>query len=98
MKNAILPIALLLAFTAFTLAGDSPPTVWEVVYGTSVNAEKLKRLDQLKELIKQGADINAPIGFNRMLKEGENEATSSRTPTNWPLDVAVRHAHADMVK
>jgi Ankyrin repeats (3 copies)/Ankyrin repeat len=74
------------------------PTVWDVVYGVSANAAKLQRLDQLKELIKQGADINAPIGFNRMLNEGEDPASSSRIATAWPLDVAVRQAQEGMVK
>src|SRR4029434_278469 len=68
------------------------------IYGSSVNAVKFKRLEQLKELIKQGADVNAPIGFNRMLKEGENPSSSSRKATVWPLDVAVQQAQVDMVK
>src|SRR5262245_6405239 len=97
MKNTILPIAILLAFAAFAQAGD-PPTLRDVIYGSSVNAAKLKRLEQLKELIKQGADVNAPIGFNRMLYEGENPSSSSRKATAWPLDVAVQQAQVDMVK
>jgi hypothetical protein len=97
MKNTILPVAILLAFAAFAQAGDPLPTLQDVIYGSSVNAVKLKRLEQLKELIKQGADVNAPIGFNRMLYEGENPATSSRKPTAWPLDVAVQQAQVDMV-
>ena len=64
MKNTILPIAILLAFAAFAQAGDPLPTMRDVIYGSSVNAVKFKRLEQLKELIKQGADVNAPIGFN----------------------------------
>ena len=55
-------------------------------------------LEQLRELIKQGADVNAPIGFNRMLKEGENPSSSSRKATAWPLDVAGQQAQVDMVK
>jgi len=98
MKNTILPIAILLAFAAFAQAGDPPPTMVDVIYGLSVNAAKFKRLEQLKELIKQGADINAPIGFNRMLNEGEDPASSSRTATAWPLDLAVQQAQVDMVK
>jgi ankyrin repeat protein len=98
MKNALLPIAILLGFAAFAQAGDPLPAMWEVIYGTSVNAVKIKRLEQLKEMIKQGADVNAPIGFNRMLKEGEDQSSSSRTPTAWPLDVAVQQAQVDMVK
>ena len=98
MKNTIIPIAILLAFAAFSHAGDPLPTMWEVIYGSSVNAVKFKRLEQLKELIRQGADVNAPIGFNRMLNEGENPSSSSRTATAWPLDVAVQQAQVDMVK
>src|SRR5258705_1796268 len=97
MKNTILPIAILLAFAAFGQAGDPLPTMRDVIYGSSVNAVKFKRLEQLKELIKQGADVNAPIGFNRMLKEGENPSSSSRKATAWPLDVAVQQAEVDMV-
>jgi Ankyrin repeats (3 copies) len=98
MKNTILPIAILLAFAAFAQAGDPLPTLSDVIYGSSVNAVKFKRLEQLKELIKQGADVNAPIGFNRMLNEGENPSSSSRKATAWPLDVAVQQAQVDMVK
>ena len=98
MKNTILPIAILLAFAAFAPAGDPLPTLRDVIYGSSVNAVKFKRLEQLKELIKQGADVNAPIGFNRMLNEGENPSSSSRKATAWPLDVAVQQAQVDMVK
>ena len=98
MKNTVLPIVTLFAFTALTQAAEPLPEMWEVIYGTSVNAVKFKRLEQLKELIKQGADVNAPIGFNRMLKEGEDASSSSRIPTAWPLDVAVQQAQVDMVK
>ena len=98
MKNTILPIVILLACEVFARAGDPLPTMRDVIYGSSVNAVKFKRLEQLKELIKQGADINAPIGFNRMLKEGEDASSSSRIPTGWPLDVAVQQAQVDMVK
>lgn len=98
MKNTILSIAILLALKAFAQAGDPLPAMVDVMYGVSVNAAKFKRLEQLKELIKQGADINAPIGFNRMLKEGERPSSSSRTPTAWPLDLAVQQAQVEMVK
>ena len=98
MKNTILPIVSLFAFTAFAQAGEPLPTMRDVIYGSSVNAAKFKRLEQLKELIKQGADVNAPIGFNRMLNEGENPSSSSRIATAWPLDVAVQQAQVDMVK
>src|SRR5690349_1412020 len=98
MKNTILPILTLFTFTALAQAGAPLPTLSEVIYGTSVNAAKFKQLEQLKELIKQGADINAPIGFNRMLKEGEDPTSSSRRATAWPLDVAAERAQVDMVK
>jgi len=98
MKNTILLIVTLFTCTALAQAGDPLPEMWEVIYGTSVNAVKFKRLEQLKELIKQGADVNAPIGFNRMLKEGEDPSSSSRKPTAWPLDVAVQQAQVEMVK
>lgn len=98
MKHTILPIVTLFVFTALAQAADPLPEMWEVIYGTSVNAAKFKRLEQLKELIRQGADVNAPIGFNRMLKEGEDASSSSRKPTAWPLDVAVQQAQVDMVK
>ena len=98
MKNTILPIAILLAFAAFAQAERPAAQDGDVMYGSSVNAAKFKRLEQLKELIKQGADVNAPIGFNRMLKEGEDPSSSSRKATAWPLDVAVQQAQVDMVK
>ena len=98
MKHTILPIVTLFVFTALAQAADPLPEMWEVIYGTSVNAAKFKRLEQLKELIRRGANVNAPIGFNRMLKEGEDPSSSSRKPTAWPLDVAVQQAQVDMVK
>jgi ankyrin repeat protein len=98
MKHTILPIVTLFVFTALAQAADPLPEMWEVIYGTSVNAAKFKRLEQLKELIRRGADVNAPIGFNRMLEEGEDPSSSSRKPTAWPLDVAVQQAQVDMVK
>ena len=82
----------------YAQAGDPLPSVRDVIYGSSVNAVKLERLEQLKELIKQGADVNAPIGFERMLKEGEDPSSSSRKATAWPLDVAAQRAQVDMVK
>src|SRR5690349_13882908 len=91
MKNTILPVVALFAFTALAQAAEPPPEMWDVIYGSS-----FKRLEQLKELIKRGADVNAPIGFNRMRKEGEDP--SSRTPTAWPLDGAVQQVQVDMVK
>jgi len=98
MKHIILPIVTLFVFTALAQAADPLPELWEVIYGTSVNAAKFKRVEQLKELIRRGADVNAPIGFDRMLKEGEDASSSSRKPTAWPLDVAAQQAQVDMVK
>jgi hypothetical protein len=94
MKNTILPIIALFAFIAFSQASDPHPQMWDVIYGSA----NLKRLDQLKELITQGADVNAPIGFDRMLNEGENPSSSTRHATAWPLDVAVQQAQVDMVR
>lgn len=91
MKNTILPIAALFAFTALAQAAEPPHEMWDVIYGSS-----FKRLEQLKALIKQGADVNAPIGFDRMSKVGDGP--SSRTPTAWPLDGAVQQGQLDMVK
>ncbi len=91
MKNTILPIVALFAFTALAQGAEPPHEMWDVIYGSS-----FKRLDQLKQLIQQGADVNAPIGFNRMRKEGDGP--SSRTPTAWPLDGAVQQGQMDMVK
>lgn len=91
MKNTILPIVALFAFTALAQAAEPLPEMWDVIYGSS-----FKRLDQLKQLIQQGADVNTPIGFNRMRKEGDGP--SSRTPTAWPLDGAVQQCQMEMVK
>ena len=73
-----------------------PPTMFSVIYGTSENAAKFKRLEQLKEVIKRGADVNAPIGYNRMLREGED--VSALKPTAWPLGVAAQQAQVEMIK
>ena len=54
-------------------------------------------VERLEQLIKQGADVNAPIGFDRMLLEGEDPASASRVATTWPLDVAVQRSRLDMV-
>src|SRR5688500_463082 len=94
MKNTILPIAIIVALAGFAQAGDAPPKTRDVMYGSA----DFKRLDQLKELIRQGADVNAPIGFARMRREGENPSSSSRKGTAWSLDVAVQQARLDMVK
>ena len=91
MKNTILPIVALFSFTALAQAAEPPHEMWDVIYGSS-----FKRLEQLKEVIKQGADVNAPIGFNRMRRV--DDGPSSRTPTAWPLDGAVQQGEMEMVK
>ena len=57
---------------------------------------KDSRLERLKALIEQGADVNMAIGFDRMLRVGETRA--DLRPAKWPLDVAVRQGRLDMVK
>src|SRR5688500_12009951 len=54
------------------------------------------RLEQLKLLIDQGADVNIPIGFDRRPRVGETRA--GLRPTKWPLDVAAQQGRLDMVK
>lgn len=94
----MLAIALLLAVEASAQAVEPLPTLQDVMYGISGKAVKLERLKQLQELIRQGADVNAPIGFDRMLHQGEDPFSSSRKATAWPLDVAVQEAQVDMVR
>ena len=92
VNSRILTIAILVVFGTIARAGDALPSMFDVMYGFA----NFKRLEQLKELIKQGVDINAPIGFDRMLMEGED--ASARKGTNWPLDVGVGQERLDMVK
>jgi ankyrin repeat protein len=68
--------------------------MFEVMYDPE--PAKDLRLERLKALIDQGADVNAAIGFARMLRVGETRA--DLTGTAWPLDVAVQQARVDMVK
>ncbi len=98
MKNTMLSITTLLALAAFVHAGEPSPTMFDVLYGSA----NFKRVEQLNDLIKQGADVNAPIGFNRRLLEGEDQsaalAAGTLKPTAWPLDIAVRQVQEEMVE
>jgi hypothetical protein len=89
-----LTVALLLVLAVVAPAADPKLTMFDVIY----DMDKPSRVEQLKELIKAGADINAPVGFDRMLKQGETAETSTRRGTTWPLDVALYHERVEMVK
>src|SRR4030095_2758398 len=99
MKNTMLPIIALLALGTFAPAADPADAQWEkmfkVMHGLPKSA-KDSRLEQLKLLIDQGADVNMAIGFDRMARVGETRA--DLRGTTWPLDVAVQQAQVDMVK
>ena len=99
MKNPILPIAVLFALGTLAQAADPADAQWEklfqVMYGLP-KSPKDSRLEQLKALIDQGADVNMAIGFDRMLRVGETRA--DLRPTTWPLDLAVQQGRLDMVK
>ena len=99
MKNTMLPIMTLLALGTFAQAADSADAQWEKMFGVMYDLPKSPKdsqLERLKALIDQGADVNAAIGFDRMLREGETRA--DLRGTTWPLDVAVQQARVDMVK
>ncbi|MES2439902.1 MAG: ankyrin repeat domain-containing protein [Verrucomicrobiota bacterium] len=97
MRNTLSSIAILLTLAAFARAGDAAPTLFDVLYGSA----NYKRLDQLKELVSKGVDVNAPFGYHRMLYEGEDAAASvaagTLKPTAWPLDIAIEQAQVEMV-
>jgi hypothetical protein len=99
MKNPILSIAILLALGSFSpaadLTDDQFQKMLQVMYGLP-KSPKDTQLEQLKSLIDEGVDVNAAIGFDRMLRVGETRA--DLRPTTWPLDVAVRHARVDMME
>jgi hypothetical protein len=76
-------------------SSDQWNKMFQVMYGFPRPA-KDTRLEQLKELIDHGADVNMAIGFDRMLREGETRA--DLRPTNWPLDAAAQQGRLDMVK
>lgn len=93
MKSMLVPIVVVLMCAFFCQANEPPQKLFEMMYGLD-NATSIERLEQL---IKQGADVNSPIGFDRMLLEGEDPASPSRVGTTWPLDVAVQRSRLDMV-
>ena len=99
MKNPILPIAMLLAMGTFAQAADPTDAQWqkmfEVMYGLP-KSPKDSQLERLKSLIDEGADVNAAIGFDRLLRVGETRA--DLRGTTWPLDVAIQQARVEMVK
>jgi hypothetical protein len=82
------------AFTAAPADDDHWEAMFKVMYALGRPA-KDSRLEELKLLIDQGADVNMAIGFDRMAREGETRA--DLRPTNWPLDVAAQQGRLDMV-
>ena len=99
MKNPILLTVVLLGLGAFAQAADPTDAQWqkmfEVMYGLP-KSPKDSQLERLKSLIDEGADVNAAIGFDRLLRVGETRA--DLRGTTWPLDVAVQQARVEMVK
>jgi hypothetical protein len=69
--------------------------MFEVMYDLP-RTPKDTQLERLKSLIDEGADVNAAIGFDRMLRVGETRA--DLRGTTWPLDVAVQRAQVEIVK
>jgi hypothetical protein len=98
MKNAMLPIVILLALGTSAPAADPADAQWEKMNAVMYAAQRdrVVQLERLKSLIDEGADVNAAIGFDRLLRVGETRA--DLTGTKWPLDVAVEQARVDMVK
>ena len=98
MKNTILLIITLLALGTFAQAADPADAQWEKMFQVMYDPKSAKdsRLEQLKLLNDQGADVNMAIGFDRMLRVGETRA--DLRGATWPLDVAVQQARMDMVK
>ena len=99
MKNPILFTVILLGLGTFAQAADPTDAQWqkmfEVMYGLP-KSPKDSQLERLKSLIDEGADVNAAIGFDRLLRVGETRA--DLRGTTWPLDVAVQQARVEMVK
>ena len=99
MKNPILFNVILLGLGTFAQAADPTDAQWqkmfEVMYGLP-KSPKDSQLERLKSLIDEGADVNAAIGFDRLLRVGETRA--DLRGTTWPLDVAVQQARVEMVK
>jgi len=81
---------------AFT-AAQAEDVHWEAMFKVMYRLGRPEdsRLEQLKLLIDQGADVNMAIGFDRMAREGETRA--DLRPTNWPLDVAAQQGRLDLV-
>jgi ankyrin repeat protein len=99
MKNTMLPIITLVTLGTLAQAADPADAQWEKMFEVMHDLPKSPKdsqLERLKLLIDQGADVNAAIGFDRMLREGETRA--DLRGTTWPLDVAVQQARVDMVK
>ena len=99
MKNPILLTVVLLGLGTFAQAADPAEAQWqkmfEVMYGLP-KSPKDSQLERLKSLIDEGADVNAAIGFDSLLRVGETWA--DRRGTTWPLDVALQQARVEMVK
>ena len=99
MKNPILFTVILLGLGTFAQAADPTDAQWqkmfEVMYGLP-KSPKDSQLERLKSLIDEGADVNAAIGFDRLLRVGETRA--DLRGTTWPLDVAIQQARVEMVK
>ena len=95
MTNPILCIGILLALGSLAPAADLTDDQFQNVIRVMYGGPK-SQLEQLKSLIDEGVDVNAAIGFDRLLRVGETRA--DLTGTKWPLDVAVEQARVDMVK
>lgn len=54
------------------------------------------QLERLKSLIDEGADVNAAIRFDRLLRVGATRADLRGTA--WPLDLAAKQGKLDVVK
>src|SRR5688572_17722992 len=77
MKNPILSFVMLLALGTFAQAADPAEAHWqkmfEVMYGLP-KSPKDSQLERLRSLIDEGADVNAAIGFDSLLRVGETWA------------------------
>ena len=99
MKNPALSFVMLLALGTFAQAADPAEVQWQKMFGVMYDLPKSPKdtqLERLKSLIDEGADVNAAIGFDRLLRVGETRA--DLRGTTWPLDVAVQQARVEMVK
>jgi ankyrin repeat protein len=99
MNNPILPIAFLVALGTLAPAADPTDAQWQKMFEVMYDLPKSPKdtqLERLKALIDEGADVNAAIGFDRMLRVGETRA--DLRGTTWPLDVAIQRARVDMVE